>query len=209
MRQIAPRSVVSLLLIALRSADVNSRPSIGLCHWQWFMSGHEYWQRFRGFVGVSCFRRKMLLFEPYHLSATLSWDNVGNALLNAADLLVFLRVDTFVSTLFSKACVYFHNYSLRCYLKISKRCGDSYISRRVRKEKKTIRFQRFFFLHDSKRRMNWNNSCYLFSFRWKRYRNRFQRWFPNSTKLYKQQPEGINIFFLEVTACRSSLVHYV
>lgn len=145
MRQIAPRSVVSLLLIALRSADVNSRPSIGLCHWQWFMSGHEYWQRFRGFVGVSCFRRKMLLFEPYHLSATLSWDNVGNALLNAADLLVFLRVDTFVSTLFSKACVYFHNYSLRCYLKISKRCGDSYISRRVRKEKKAIRFQRFFF----------------------------------------------------------------
>lgn len=70
---------------------------------------------------------------------------MGNALLNAADLLVFLRVDTFVSTLFSKACVYFHNYSLRCYLKISKRCGDSYISRRVRKEKKAIRFQRFFF----------------------------------------------------------------
>lgn len=28
MRQIAPRSVVSLLLIALRSADVNSRPSM-------------------------------------------------------------------------------------------------------------------------------------------------------------------------------------
>lgn len=88
---------------------------------------------------------------------------MGNALLNAVDLLVFLRVDTFVSTLFSKACVYFHNYSLRCYLKISKRCGDSYISRRVRKEKKAIRFQRFFFLHDSKRRMNWNNViCFPF-----------------------------------------------
>lgn len=97
----------------------NSCPFIGLCHWQWFMSGHEYWQRFRGFVGVSCFRRKMLLFYD-HLSVErastreITW----NALL---DLLVFLHADKFVSKLFRKACVYFHaintrkHYSLRYF----------------------------------------------------------------------------------------------